>query len=206
MPLIILKQLGRIIMSNNESKWYKSNWTIGIVSSALIPAILTITIDYFKTKPFLTTFGEWWNWSWSLLIFILNFEIKVWWLLVLTTFCFFVIKLIIIRRANKESKYPPYNEGLYNNILWKWRYYDHYGELRIAGLEPHCPKCRTQLNVDSSFARVAKLNCIRCKDNIFYFIKFDDTENIEKLILGNIENNFYPKSIDAKSPLTGSNS
>ncbi|MBL8004530.1 MAG: hypothetical protein JNL36_05495 [Candidatus Kapabacteria bacterium] len=193
-------------MSKNETKWYKSIWTVSLVTSTILPALISIIYDKIKSNPFLTTLSEIWNWLWNCIMYLLNYEVKIWWLFGLSTIIYFLRKMILRRKTNQESKYPTYIEGMYKKILWKWRYFYYYGELGITSLEPHCPKCRTLLHSDDFSMGYSNLQCLRCKNKIKYRVESNDKEKIKKLILGNIENKFYPSSIDAKSPSNGSNS
>ena len=61
-------------------KFLKSPWTISVVST-LLGSVLTIIYDVFKGKKILSTLLNILRGIWNFIISVLNFELKLWWVL-----------------------------------------------------------------------------------------------------------------------------
>ena len=83
-------------------KWIKSQWT-NIVLPPLFSLFLTIIYDIFKQNPFLSTIIEVVKWVSNKIILILNYEIKVWWILCAILAIVIVIVFINLKRGKLLS-------------------------------------------------------------------------------------------------------
>ena len=73
-------------------KWIKSPWGISI-GTAIFSLLLTMGYDYSKEKPILTTVWNVLVWIWELILAILNFNLKVWWIIVAIGLFIFILYL-----------------------------------------------------------------------------------------------------------------
>lgn len=126
-------------------KWIKSPWGISI-GTAIFSLLLTMGYDYSKDKPVLTTI---WNvivWVWDLTLTILNFNLKIWWLLV--AIGLFIFILYIIDKFKKEETFKPdfysYREGKFKKWKWTWgwTWNNSKNAWVISDMRAHCPNLR----------------------------------------------------------------
>jgi hypothetical protein len=91
-----------MIMANN--KWINNPWTLALIP-VLFGSLLTIGYDIFKEKPFLTSLSKGFNIILDLTSKALNFNIKVWWLILIIVFI--LIILIYISKSTKDKQIKP---------------------------------------------------------------------------------------------------
>lgn len=160
-----------------DIKWLKAPWTISIGT-----LLLTILYDYFKSKPILSTIWQLLKIIGNFIVSFLNFNLKVWWLIIIFIFVIIIIYLINKFQPKEDIKPDFYNyrEDNFQGFrwTWKWDFNPYKGGWVISDLNAHCPKCDTRL-IDFS-------ECPRCD-----FIIFDKLESykIQHIILDNIERN-----------------
>lgn len=169
-------------------KWIKSPWGISI-GTAIFSLLLTMGYDYSKDKPILTTVWKVIVWFWDLLLNILNFNLKVWWILV--ALGLFILILYIIDKFKKEEAFKPdfysYREGKFKR--WKWTWNWNWSQSKnawiISNMKAHCPNCDTPMIEHSSIYGLS-FDCPRCdfraSDN-----QCDEPHKIERIILDNID-------------------
>lgn len=128
-------------------KFLKSPWTISITTAILSP-FLTVIYDVVKEKPFLSTLKAILLALRNGFITFLNYELKVWWILLGITAL--LLLFIIIKIANDKDDKPDfmdYTEDYFG--IWKWSWEWHYNTLKAAwctsDLKAHCPKCDTPM-------------------------------------------------------------
>lgn len=176
-------------------KWIKSPWGISI-GTAIFSLLLTMGYDYSKDKPVLTTI---WNviiWIWDLILTILNFNLKVWWLIV--AIGLFILILYIIDKFKREETFKPdfysYREGKFKK--WKWTWGWNWSQSKnawgITDMKAHCPNCDTPM-IEHSRVYGLSFDCPRCdfraSDN-----QCDEPHKIERIILDNIDRKRKEKS------------
>lgn len=168
-------------------KWIKSPWAIGI-GTTLLGSLITITYDYFKQIPFLTTFWEVVKWIGNKIIFILNFEIKVWWILCVILVIVIVIVFFNLRRGEIiKPDFCNYRKDTFKYWTWSWDWqYNIYKRAwGIINLRAYCPHCHTPL-IDYSSIYGYQFECPRCEYKAFYD-KCDDMVKVERIIFDNVE-------------------
>ena len=134
--------------------WIKSPWGISI-STTIFSFLLTMGYDYSKEKPILTTIWKVIVWIWDLILTILNFNLKVWWIIV--AIGLFILILFLIDKFKKEETFKPdfdsYREGKFKR--WKWTWGWNWNQLKnawsISDMKAHCPHCDTPMINNSSF-------------------------------------------------------
>lgn len=177
-------------------KWIKSPWGISI-GTAIFSLLLTMGYDNAKGKPILSTI---WNiivWFWELILSILNFNLKVWW--IIGAVGIFIFILYIIAKFKKEETFKPdfysYREDRVKKWkwTWNWKWNNSKDAWVISDFKAHCPNCDTPL-IDYSNNRYGlSFDCPRCSfkasgDNC------DEPFKIEHIILDNIDRKRKDKS------------
>lgn len=140
----------------------KKSWTLILtIVAAITSSIVTGIIDFIKNKPFFSTLGNCLLWCWNLLISILNFDIKVWWILVFLITLILILFLIAFFENKKDENTRPdfcnYQEDIIKDwkFTWKWSYFDSCWN--VVHLKVHCPKCDTPIIANGVFHK-----CVRC--------------------------------------------
>lgn len=171
----------------DKEKWYKSPWTISI-STAVFSFLITLGYDLIKEIPILTTTLRLIKWGWDLVLEILNFNIKIWWLLILIAVVILIFYLINKLR-NKVSTKPDfynYREDILKNWKWSWgwEFQSYKNSWKLSNLKAHCPECNTPM-IDSSNDYFKMFDCPRCD----FGARDSDCEiphKIERIIIDNI--------------------
>lgn len=176
-------------------KWIKSPWGISI-GTAIFSLLLTMGYDYSKEKPVLTTIWKVIVWIWDLLLTILNFNLKVWWLILAVGL--FILILYIIDKLKKEETFKPdfysYREGKFKE--WKWTWGWNWSQSKnawiISDMKAHCPNCDTPM-IEHSSVYGLSFDCPRCdfraSDN-----QCEEPYKIERIIFDNIDRKRKEKS------------
>ncbi len=179
-------------MSKNETKWYKNNWTIGLVTSAILPTILSIIVDLFKFKQPLTTFGEIWNWLWNNIWYLLNYEVKIWWLLTLGIFYLIVKKTLkgFLKPKTEEPEFITYKRDKFIELPWEWDYKISNYVYEVVNLRPFCPECDTALYVEEGHYGY-DASCPHDVNHLEKSIDPKEYEKIKIIIYDNIKKKKY---------------
>lgn len=171
-----------------KEKWTKAPWTISI-ATAIFSFLLTMGYDYSKSKPIWTTIWTILKWIGNLFWSILNFDLKVWWLLVGTLI--FVLIIFIISKFQKEESSKPdfynYREGKFKKWrwTWSWEWSNSKNAWRISNLKAHCPNCDTPL-IEHSNIYGSIFDCPRC-DFRASGNQCEEPHKIERIVLDNID-------------------
>lgn len=177
-------------------KWIKSPWGISI-GTAIFSLLLTMGYDYSKEKPILSTV---WNiivWIWDLILSILNFNLKVWW--IITGIGIFIFIFYIIDKFKKEESFKPdfysYTEDRIKQWkwTWKWKWNQSKNVWIISNMEACCPNCDTPMIDHSNSTFGLSFNCPRC-DFRASGIQCDEQYKIERIICDNIDRKRKEKS------------
>lgn len=180
-------------------KWLKSPAGIG-VGTTVLAFILTVCYDLVKTKPVLPTILSILLNIWKLILWLLNFQLRVWWVLLGIVGVFFILYILFKVDEMKHSKtnLPPFMKYTKDKILnWKWEWdwekqYD--GKYGIGNLHPICPRCNTPLICN--YERGGTIECPRChhseRSNI------PDIDTVKTLITDNVRKGLIPKGENDK--------
>ncbi len=175
-------------MTQTKKHWIHSGWAIGI-GTTIISLLLSMVYDYLKKEPILTTI-------WSILkgirhfiLTFLNYEIKVWWVLI--TIFILSILLLIIKKFKSERILQPdfyyYTEDHFKSWRWTWSWLWDKSKKAwgINNLRAHCPNCDTPM-VEHPSIYSSAFDCPRCNylsnDGLS-----DQPYKIEQIIHDNIE-------------------
>lgn len=146
------------------TKWIKTPLGIGVVTASL-SFMLTLGYDMLRNKPVLSTIESVVVAIWQFLLSCLNFELRVWWVLVGIIILFAILWIVAkISDANSENepKFLRYSSDSFDDWCWEWWWEkNYYGEYDIKGLHPVCPLCKTPLVAANDFH--SGVICPRCK-------------------------------------------
>lgn len=179
-------------MTLRKEHWTKSAWTISI-GSAIFSLLLTMIYDYSKDKPILTTTIAIFDWLGNLTSVVLNFDLKLWWVIISI---FLLISIfVIIEKLKKDVTLKPdfyyYNEDKFKRWTWNWKYEWRSRENAwvICEMKAHCPNCETPM-IDYSNRFDLRFECPRC-DYSASDEKCDEPHKIERIILDNIDRKIF---------------
>ena len=173
----------------NDKNWKKSPWTISI-ATAIFSLLLTMGYDYSKNEPILSTVWNLFKWIWNLIISILNFDLKVWWILIALA-VFIGIIYLIDKFKQKESFKPDFYGYREDKVKkWKWTWTWEWNNFKkawiISNFRAHCPNCDTPMIEHSSSIYGVSFDCPRC-DFTASGSQCDEPHKIERIILDNID-------------------
>lgn len=175
-------------MTLNKEHWTKSAWTISI-GTAIFSLFLTMVYDYSKEKPILSTVWSFLKWIANLIWSVLNFDLKVWWIVVAVFV--FILTLVIIDKFKRKETFKPdfynYREDKFKNWRWSWdwNWNRNKNAWIISEMKAHCPHCDTPL-IDHSNSYILSFDCPRCEFNAIDR-QCDEQYKIERIILDNID-------------------
>ena len=169
-----------------DNTWLKSSWTISIGTS-IFSLLLTIGYDFSKNKPFFSTIWQILKVICSFVISILNFDLKVWWVIVGIIVIIAVIYLIdkIKQEETSRPDFYTYTQDKFKQWRWswKWKLDSSRNAWVISDLAAHCPNCNTPMIEYSIYVCFVCPRCdFRSSDS-----QCDEPDKIERVILDNIE-------------------
>lgn len=160
-------------MKDKWKKFFMNPWTIAIGSSLIILAISVIN-DLINKKQIFSTFMTVYRKSCNIIIAILNYRIRVWWLLLgmIILFLLFALYIKYIELTTKKQNEPDFLEYMQDVILgyeWRWTWEkNYYGKYYVDAL---CPIC------------------LRCEEE--YSRPFPDLEYVKMLISDNVRRRYF---------------
>lgn len=171
-----------------KKSWLTSSWTIGIATTVL-GGLLTILIDSLKNKPILSTIDQVFHFIWICIISVLNFNLRVWWLLVGLAVIIIILYFISKDQGEIKPDFYDYKEGILKQWkwTWKWERNSYKKAWEITDMQAHCPRCDTFLiHYTNHFYDSENYNCPRCNFNADSD-QCEDEGKIRVLICDNIE-------------------
>ncbi len=142
--------------------------------------------DFFKDEPILTTIWSIVKWIGNIFWKVLDFDIKVWWIII--AFSFLALVLFLIDKLRKDvMKQPEYKEDTIKGWKWSWSWkFNTSGNAWVlSDLKAHCPKCNTPM-IEQSFINQAHFECPRC-DFHSSDRSSDESYKIQSIIIDNIK-------------------
>jgi hypothetical protein len=174
-------------------KWLKSPLGISI-GTALFSFILSIGYDFLKSKPVFSTLWTILKAIWNVIFTFLNFELKVWWIIIGIA-VLFILLLIVFRissiKEETKSDYLNYREDNFQHWRWswKWEWNTYKRAWVVADLKGHCPKCNTPMVEQQSILDGVQFTCPRCNFHASGSRECDESYNVERVIHDNIDRN-----------------
>lgn len=170
--------------------WLKSPLGAGIATTVLA-FILSVIYDLLKNEPVLTLVSQILQNVLNFILFILNFQLSVWLILLVVAAIIFVIYILYKIDERKEPPLPPfidYTSDTLMDIKWRWRWERMSdGKYDITNLQPMCRYCDSPLYEDYS-----KIKCIRCKS--LEYKPIPEFDLVKSLICDNVDKRSYKKS------------
>ncbi len=167
-------------------KFLKSPYAITILGGLMVLIIWSRISDYTSGDKLSTVFSTILTSIYGGIIAFLNFNIKVWWLLLGIT-CIVVVALIAGRKPQEETEpeFKKYTQDHFRTWKWswKWTFSDYRRGWRVSDLRAHCPKCDTPMQHDP-FEDV--FQCPRCR----FQSQYDNHEKsceVEAVIIDNLD-------------------
>src|SRR5690606_25326065 len=117
--------------------------------------------DNVKSMPVLKYLVIFFNWLYDTAIDILNFPIKVWWLLFICMVLYVTYKVFKSVRQKQIPDYINYNKDVFKNWIWRWEWKLKSGDWTITNLTAYCPKDDVQLIDNGDFFR-NRCYCPKC--------------------------------------------
>lgn len=174
-----------------KEKWIKSPWTISI-GTAVFSLLLTIGYDFSKKEPILTTIWRIIKWIGNFIMAILDFDLKLWWVLIVIGLLILLLYIIAKIKGAEELKpdFYDYTEDKFKkwNWTWTWEFNKTKEAWVVSKMKAQCPKCETSLIENSSKYEIF-FECPRC-DFQARNSYCDDPYKIESLILDNLDRKY----------------
>ena len=122
----------------------------------------------------------------------LNFELKIWWVLVAVSLIVVVMivisKVLDARESNQSIPFLNYTKDYVLDFSWEWEYQQTYdGKYSITNLHPVCSNCGMILKKGHTIYSL-EMKCLRC--NIAYKWENDYLTDAQMLIEDNIKKNY----------------
>ncbi|MBN2776502.1 MAG: hypothetical protein JXR36_02600 [Bacteroidales bacterium] len=169
-----------------EKNWTKSPWAIGL-GTAVFSFCLSVIYDLVKDKPLLSSIWSIIKWAGELIWKILNFNVKLWWIILFVILVIIVLYIIDSAKPKikENSLSETYKEDRIKGLRWSWEWeYSTFNQSWIlSDLKAHCPKCDTPMIAQSSYGLY--LDCPRC-DFKDHTRPEDELDKVQRIIIDNV--------------------
>ena len=160
-------------------KFTQNPWVIGIGTCVIGTVISTSVVDWIKGIDWLSTLKVVIKFLANAVIAFLNFDIKVWWLLVFigvgVLVLFVIAKIQDAKSIDDTPAFLSYTRDTVLGFAWEWEYTKTYeGKYTISNLHPVCSECGMILKQDGALRLGMK--CLRCDKRLGEFL-FDRCSN-----------------------------
>lgn len=167
-------------------KFLKSPYTITILGGLIVLIIWSLISDYMSGDKLLTMFSTILTSVYGVIIAFLNFNIKVWWLLLGITGI--VVVLIIAGRKPQEETEPEFKKYTQDRFRtwkwsWNWTFSNYKRGWHVSNLRAHCPKCDTPMQHDQY---EGVFQCPRCCFQSQYD-NHEKSHEVEAVIIDNLD-------------------
>lgn len=170
-------------------KWAKNPWVLGIGTTVIGGVLLSLLLDWIQGIDWLSTFKNIMRFIFNGVVSFLNFEIKVWWLLIaiaiIVVGLFVVAKISGSQSNNIPHTFLQYTKDYMLGYSWEWTYSKMYdGKYTISNLHPVCTKCGMRLKQGGLYG--TEMECLRCnttqnwEDSVAYDAQLLIEDNIRK--------------------------
>ena len=146
-------------------KFFKNPWILGIGTTVIGGVLLSFILDWIKGVDWLSTLKSVVKFIGDVLITFLNFELKVWWVLI--SIALIILALILLAKyydakaKNEKLPFLSYTKDSLLGYTWEWEYSKGYdGKYSISNLHPVCSKCG--MNLKQSGIYGTQMECLRC--------------------------------------------
>ena len=146
-------------------KFIKNPWTLGIGTTVIGGVLLSFVMDWIKKVDWLSTLKAVLQFVGNAIVAFLNFDLKVWWVLVVLALLFAAL-LIYVKILDTKQKDTPipflsYTKDSMLGLAWEWEYSKTYdGKYTISNLHPVCSNCGMRLKQGGMYG--LEMECLRC--------------------------------------------
>ena len=147
-------------------KFLKNPWVLAIGSTVIGGVLLSFVLDWIKGVNWLSTLKTVGNFIGNAIVAFLNFELKVWWVLVAIALLFVALiiysKILDAKEKNNPIPFLSYSKDSALGYTWEWEYRKTYdGKNTITNLRPICSKCGMILRRGHTVYGM-EMKCLRC--------------------------------------------
>ena len=144
----------------------RNPWILGVGTTVIGGVLLSFALDWIKGVDWLSTLKAVINFIANAIIAFLNFELKVWWVLVAVSLIVaaWIIIAEILDAKEKSNPIPflSYTKDFVLGFAWEWEYRKTYdGKYTITNLYPVCSNCGMILKQDYTMYGT-EMKCLRC--------------------------------------------
>lgn len=146
-------------------KFLKNPWVITIGSTVIGGVLLSFVLDWIKGVDWLSTLKTVVDCIVKAIVAFLNFELKVWWVLVAIALLLIALaiysKVLDAKEKDKPIPFLDYTSDFILDYSWEWDYEKTSdGKYTIAHLHPVCSNCGMTLKQDGRYG--TQVRCLRC--------------------------------------------
>lgn len=182
-------------MKNKLKNFLMNSWTVTIGGGLTLSVIISVINDFVKKEQVFSTINTIFSTICKVLLVILNYRIKVWWLLLgiiilILIFFIFVKYLDYTHTISIKPDFLEYTQDIILGYKWKWNWQkDIYGKYCIEGLCPICSQCDTPL-IEELYRYGIHYKCLRC--NKEYYENIPDFDHVKMMITDNVRRKYFP--------------
>lgn len=182
-------------MKNKWKSFLMNPWTVTIGGGLILSVIISVINDFIKKEEIFSTISVILLTIYKKILLILNYRIKVWWLILgvialVCIFFLFVMYLDHTQPTSNKSEFLEYTQDTILGYKWKWNWQkDIYGKYCVENLYPVCSRCDTPL-VENFYGYGGKYKCLRCEEG--YSKPLPDYQNVKMLIHDNVRRKYFP--------------
>lgn len=146
-------------------KYINNPWMLGIGTTVIGGVLLSFVMDWINKVDWLSTLKTALQFIGHAIVVFLNFELKVWWILVTLALLFVAlviyVKILDCKQESTPIPFLSYTKDSMLGFTWEWEYTETYeGKYTISNLHPVCPKCGMMLRQGGSYG--LQMKCLRC--------------------------------------------
>ena len=173
-------------------KFIKNPWVIAVGSTVIGGVLLSFVLDWIKGVDWLSTLKVVIKFIANIIVTFLNFELKVWWVLVAIALLFVALiiysKILDTKEKNNPISFLSYTKDFAVGYTWEWEYRKtNYGKYTISNLHPVCSKCGMILKQGYTGYGM-EMQCLRCNTSQRWEDHYRD--DAQMLIEDNIKKNY----------------
>ena len=147
-------------------KFLKNPWVLTIGSTVIGGVLLSFVMDWINKVDWLSTLKVVLRFIGNAIVAFLNFELKVWWLLVALALLFVAlliyIKILDTKQKNAPIPFLSYTKDSVLGYSWEWEYRKTSdGRYTINNLHPVCSRCGMILRQGHTVYGM-EMKCLRC--------------------------------------------
>lgn len=146
-------------------KYVNNPWMLGIGTTVIGGVLLSFVMDWINKVDWLSTLKAVISFIAKAVIAFLNYELKVWWVLVAIAVLFVLlviyVKILDAKPNSNPTAFLSYRTDFVLGYSWEWDYEKSYdGKYTISNLHPVCSECGMRLKRGGPYGLA--MECLRC--------------------------------------------